>query len=117
MKYLFKTLSFLISLIAFTSFCNAEMIEEEVEEEIEIEEEIVEEEGDYTPFMLKPVVQFSCARYPTKQEDAWEKDLKGKNDGQKLSALGQLLSYPAPSSVPLQYKAYTELKDNIKTIK
>lgn len=60
---------------------------------------------------LKPVVQFSCVVQSTPWEDAVEADLNCKDDQKRLTALGKLLEVSAPSSVPLQYKAYMELKD------
>lgn len=105
MKYYLKKLTFLSALFAFISIQG-----EEIHEKLgEIGSE--EENNINQSLMLKPVVQFSCARYLTPQEDAWEAALKGKNDDKKLNALKNLIRSSAPSSVPLQYKAYKELKE------
>ena len=78
-----------------------------IQEVIKVEDYIAYEE----PFLLKPVIQFSCVIPLTKKEDALEVDLMGKDNTKKLRALNKLLNLSAPSSVPLQYKAFLELKD------
>lgn len=104
MKHCLLTLGFLYGIFTWAC-CQAEEIEEVIEEEIE------PVENHFQPLLLKPVVQFSCARFPTPEEDAWEKALKGKDQHKKLNALGNLLGLSAPSSVPLQYQTYLELKE------
>jgi len=63
-----------------------------------------------SPISLKPVVQFSCAQVTTPAEDAWEADLRGADAEARLAALGKLIELSAPSSVPLQYQAFLDLK-------
>lgn len=92
------------TLLASAAQADEEIIE--LPEVVPIEADVFD---DY-PVLLKPVVQFSCARAASSREDALEADLVREDDQGKLAALSTLLSMSAPSSVALQYKAYAELK-------
>ena len=60
--------------------------------------------------LLKPVIQFSCARGMSDYEDSLERALANAPPEARILALSILMRVKAPHSVELQYKALQELK-------